>query len=97
MSFAEDDKRNLVGLPYSLSTPVLYYNKTMLSKYGVDPQTLSTWEGVSAAAKKIKEASGNYGLYIQEPGDTWAQQSLILSNGGSIEKKVKHLLLVQRV
>ena len=89
LSFAKDSKGNLVGLPYSLSTPILYYNKTMLNKYGVDPKSLTTWEGVSAAAKKIKSASGNYGLYIQEPGDTWAQQSLILSNGDKVEKNGK--------
>ncbi|KRL38117.1 ABC transporter substrate-binding protein [Liquorilactobacillus uvarum] len=58
LSFAKDSKNNLVGLPYSLSTPVLYYNKTMLDKYGINADNLSTWEGVRTAAKKIKEASG---------------------------------------
>ncbi|KRL98759.1 ABC transporter substrate-binding protein [Liquorilactobacillus satsumensis] len=89
LSFAKDSKNKLVGLPYSLSTPILYYNKTMLAKYGIDASSLSTWEGVSAAAKKIKAASGNYGLYIQEPADTWAQQALQLSNGAQIKKNGK--------
>ncbi|MDN2454189.1 ABC transporter substrate-binding protein [Lactobacillus sp. UCMA15818] len=89
LSFAKDSKGKLVGLPYSLSTPVLYYNKTMLDKYGIKASSLSTWEGVSAAAKKIKEASGNYGLYIQEPADTWAQQALQLSNGAKVKKNGK--------
>ncbi|WP_311408421.1 ABC transporter substrate-binding protein [Liquorilactobacillus uvarum] len=89
LSFAKDSKNNLVGLPYSLSTPVLYYNKTMLDKYGINADNLSTWEGVRTAAKKIKEASGNYGLYIQEPGDTWAQQAVLLSNGAQIKKDGK--------
>ncbi|EJE99841.1 ABC transporter substrate-binding protein [Liquorilactobacillus mali] len=89
LSFAKDSKGKLVGLPYSLSTPVLYYNKTMLDKYGIKASSLSTWEGVSAAAKKIKEASGNYGLYIQEPADTWAQQALQLSNGAKIKENGK--------
>ncbi|MEX0379928.1 ABC transporter substrate-binding protein [Leuconostoc sp. MS02] len=89
LAFAKDSKGNVVGLPYSLSTPILYYNKTMLNKYGIDEKSLDTWEGVSNAAKKIKQASGEFGLYMQEPGDTWAQQSLILSNGGVIEKNGK--------
>jgi ABC-type glycerol-3-phosphate transport system substrate-binding protein len=89
LSFAKDSNGKLVGLPYSLSTPILYYNKTMLDKYGIKASDLATWEGVSGAAKKIKAASGNYGLYIQEPGDTWAQQAVLLSNGAKIIQKGK--------
>lgn len=70
LSFAKDSKGNLVGLPYSLSTPVLFINKDILSKYNIDESSLTTWEGVKAASKTIHDQSGKYGLYIQEPGDT---------------------------
>ncbi|APU71450.1 ABC transporter substrate-binding protein [Companilactobacillus crustorum] len=89
LSFAKDSKGNLVGLPYSLSTPVLFINKDILSKYNIDESSLTTWEGVKAASKTIHDQSGKYGLYIQEPGDTWAQQAVMLSNGADIQKNGK--------
>lgn len=89
LDFAKDSKGNLVGLPYSLSTPVLFLNKDILSKYNISEDSLTTWEGVKEASKKIHDQSGKYGLYIQEPGDTWAQQALMLSNGAKIQKSGK--------
>lgn len=86
LSFAKDASKKLVGLPYSLSTPVLFINKDLLKQYNVDVKSLDTWEGVQKAAKSINEQSGKYGLYIQEPGDTWAQQAIMLSNGADIQK-----------
>lgn len=85
LSFAKNSKGKVVGLPYSLSTPILYTNDAMLQKYGIKKSSLNTWEGVQAAAKTIKQKSGNYGLYIQEPADTWAQQAMMLSNGAQIK------------
>lgn len=85
LSFAKNAKGKLVGLPYSLSTPILFTNDSMLAKYGIKKSSLSTWEGVQAAAKTIKQKSGNYGVYIQEPADTWAQQAMMLSNGAQIK------------
>ncbi|MCP0887836.1 ABC transporter substrate-binding protein [Ligilactobacillus sp. WILCCON 0076] len=89
LSFAKNSQGKLVGLPYSLSTPILYVNKTMLDKYQIKTSELATWQGVATAARKIKQQSGNYGLYIQQPADTWAQQALMLSNGAQIEKNGK--------
>ena len=89
LSFAKDSTGKLVGLPYSLSTPVLFINKDILSKYNIQEDSLSTWEGVKEASKKIHDQSGKYGLYIQEPADTWAQQGLMLSNGAKIQKDGK--------
>ncbi|WP_338214405.1 ABC transporter substrate-binding protein [Companilactobacillus muriivasis] len=86
LSFAKDSKGKLVGLPYSLSTPVLFINKDILSKYGIKEESLATWEGIKEASKKIHDQSGKYGLYIQEPGDTWAQQGIMLSHGADIQK-----------
>ncbi|WP_461212952.1 ABC transporter substrate-binding protein [Lacticaseibacillus sp. GG6-2] len=90
LNFAKNSKGNVVGLPYSLSTPIFYVNNTLLSKYGIKATDLTTWEAVQKAAAIIKaKATGEYGLYIQEPGDTWAQQALMLSNGASIVKHGK--------
>jgi len=42
------------GVPWGMDTKFFYYNKTMLTKAGVDAASLDTWEGVLAAAKAMK-------------------------------------------
>ncbi len=76
----------LEGMPYSVSDPVLYYNKELFERAGIK-QPPKTWEEVVRDAKLIKEKTGNYGIYIQEPADNWAQQALIESNGVKILTK----------
>src|SRR5256884_3686745 len=43
------------GVPWILDTKYFYYNTDLLTKGGVDPSTLSTWDGVLAAAKTLKD------------------------------------------
>lgn len=70
-----------VGIPYSLSTPVLYINTDLLAEAGIEKTEVETWEEVQKVAQKVKDKTGKYGLYIQEPSDFWAQQAIIESNG----------------
>ena len=70
-----------VGIPYSLSTPVLYINKDILKESGLDENGPKTWEDVKKFSDTIKEKTGKYGLYIQEPADNWATQAILESNG----------------
>lgn len=82
LSLAKNSKDEQVGLPYSLSTPVLYINKDLLKEAGVDENGPKTWQEVRDFAKTIKEKTGKYGLYVQEPADFWGQQAILESNGG---------------
>jgi multiple sugar transport system substrate-binding protein/sn-glycerol 3-phosphate transport system substrate-binding protein len=77
-----------VGIPYSISTPVLYINQDLLSSAGLSPGGPKTWEEVIAFAKTIKDKTGKYGFYMQEPADNWATQALIESNGARMMTKV---------
>ncbi|GIP36662.1 ABC transporter substrate-binding protein [Paenibacillus sp. J2TS4] len=78
------DDGTLVGLSYGLSNPVLYYNADLFKEVGWDPdKPPATWEEVIELSKKIRDQTGNYGLYIQEPPDNWAQYALVKSNGGN--------------
>jgi len=43
------------GVPWILDTKYLFSNTEHLQKAGVDPNSLSTWDGVLAAAKAIKD------------------------------------------
>src|SRR5699024_2281220 len=72
-----------VGIPYSLSNPILYINKDMLQEAGLDSEGPETWEEVREYSEAINEATGNYGVYIQEPADSWGQQAMVESNGAS--------------
>ncbi|MFT8318626.1 MAG: ABC transporter substrate-binding protein [Sporolactobacillus sp.] len=78
-----------IGIPYSLSTPVLYLNKDMLKQAGLSQNGPSSWQELQKFAETLKKKTGNYGLYVQEPADTWAQQALMLSNGAKIITKGK--------
>lgn len=78
-----------VGLPYSLSVPVVYINTEIFEQVGIDPEDLTSWEKVREAAKKIKELTGKPGVYITEATDNWNIQSMIESNGSQILKDGK--------
>ena len=71
-------------MPYSLSTPVLFYNADLLKQAGLPEDGPATWEEVISFSKQIKEQTGNYGFYTREGPDSWTQQALIESNGGKM-------------
>lgn len=81
LALAEGNDGSQVGLPYSLSTPILYLNMDILNEAGVNPDDLTSWEAVREAAKTISDNTDNYGLYIAEAADTWNVQHMIESNG----------------
>ena len=55
LSLAKTDDGKLIGLPYSVSVPVLYYNPEIFKQAGLDPsQPPHTWQEVVQAAKAIK-------------------------------------------
>ena len=87
LNLAVNSKGDQVGIPYSLSNPVLYINKDLLKEAGVSEDGPATWEEVAQFAKAVKEKTGKYGFYMQEPADFWAQQALIESNGVSMLTK----------
>lgn len=74
-----------VGLPFSISAPILYYNPELFTAAGLDPSNgPKTWQEVKEDAKIIHEKTGNYGFYMQEYQDNWATQGLLTSNGAEI-------------
>lgn len=71
----------LYGIPYLRSTPVLYYNKTLFKKAGLDPEKgPATWAELKETSKKL-QAIGVSGFgFISDP---WPLEALISQNGGS--------------
>jgi multiple sugar transport system substrate-binding protein/sn-glycerol 3-phosphate transport system substrate-binding protein len=83
MQLSEKDGK-YVGIPYSLSNPVLYLNKDLLREVGLNEDGPTTWTELKDFAKKIKDETGKYGFYLQEPADSWATQALLESNGANV-------------
>lgn len=75
--YSVDDK--LVAVPMNMSTPLLFVNKGLLSKAGVDTASLKTLSGLSDAAKKITTATGVPG--IAEAFDDWWFEQLTATSG----------------
>lgn len=88
MQLSEKDG-SYIGIPYSISNPVLYLNKELLKEAGLDENGPKTWEELQKFSKTIKDKTGKYGFYLQEPADNWATQALLESNGASLIKDGK--------
>ena len=80
----------LYGLPFAVSTPVLYVNADLLAKAGADAAALpKTWPELVALGKDVEAKTGNgtTGLYYQwEQTGNWLFQSLVTSKGGRMLK-----------
>ena len=88
-------KDKQVGIGFSLSTPIIYFNADLVRKAGVNPEQFpTTWDGVFEVARKSKAANaGTYSIHLDwEITGNWMWQALVFSNGGTMltpdEKKV---------
>lgn len=63
----------IYGLPESVRPNVLFYNKDIFDKYGIDPATMSTFDGYIEAGRQLKEKSNGevYLSYISPSSKTW--------------------------
>jgi sn-glycerol 3-phosphate transport system substrate-binding protein len=68
----------LLSMPFNSSTPVLYWNKEMFKKAGLDPETPpKTWKEVGDAAAKLVASGAKCGL--TSAWQTW----ILLENYGA--------------
>jgi multiple sugar transport system substrate-binding protein len=83
-------KGKLYGLPFAVSTPVLYVNADLVKKAGLDPAALpKTWPELVAAGQKIQASAGAgvTGFYYQwDQTGNWLLQSLVTSRAGHMLK-----------
>jgi len=84
-----------LGIGFSLSTPIIYFNEDLVTKAGGNAGAFpATWDGIFELARKIK-ATGGPSQGFQFDWDitgNWMWQALVFSNGGTMltpdEKKV---------
>jgi sn-glycerol 3-phosphate transport system substrate-binding protein len=71
------------AVPFNRSTPVLYYNKDMLVKAGLDPAGPKTWDELRSFSQTIsKKIPGVIGCEI--PVDIWFFEAGMFQQGGSV-------------
>lgn len=77
----------LYGMPFALSTPILYVNADLVKKAGGNPDALpATWPELLALAEKIKNpAEGVSGAFVvwQTTGN-YLWQELLFTHGGKL-------------
>ena len=57
VGYYTDTNGNMLSLPFNSSTPIVYYNKTVFEKAGLDPDTPpKTWAELEDFSKKIMES-----------------------------------------
>ncbi|MDQ1899866.1 sn-glycerol-3-phosphate ABC transporter substrate-binding protein UgpB [Paracoccus sp. WLY502] len=57
VGYYTDTGGNMLSLPFNSSTPIVYYNKSVFEKAGLDPNTPpKTWAELEEFSKKIKES-----------------------------------------
>jgi multiple sugar transport system substrate-binding protein len=83
------------GIPFAVSTPVIYVNLELLKQAEIDINDFpKTWDGIVALGKRLNDpAKGVIGFYFQwDITGNWMFQSLVFANGGRMtdedEKKV---------
>ena len=77
------DGDTVFALPAYGTTQVMYYNRAVFEKAGVDAESIKTWQDLAETSKKIKEEG--IATYGWEP--MWNEDNLIdfaLSNGGQL-------------
>lgn len=72
----------LLGCPYGLSIPIVYYNLDLLEAAGCSTTEFpETWQEIRETAKKIVDATGKTGFYIQIVGDTYSIMPMFYQAG----------------
>lgn len=80
-SYYSDSKGALMALPFNVSTPVLFYNRAVFEKAGVDmSKGLKTWYDVQTALIRAQAAGSHCGMTVTWPAWTLLENTLIWHN-----------------
>jgi arabinosaccharide transport system substrate-binding protein len=80
------------GVDYHLGALVMYYNKELMDKAGVDIDSIKTWDDYRAAGKQVMEKTGAV-MATVETTDKWTVLPVMLENGGGTYDKDGNLIL----
>lgn len=77
-----------VGLPYAVSSPVMFLNVDLLREAGLPEEGPTTWAEVREWSRQILDETGRFGVYIAQSSDSWAERALMASHGAQIISEV---------
>ena len=85
-------KGRLYGIPWLAGTRILFYNRELFAKAGLNPdRPPATWKELRAAAKAVDELGPNIygiGLHVGEPYSPWQEfLPFAWGNGGEVLDK----------
>lgn len=74
------------GLPFAMSTPVVYYNADLVTQVGGNPDRIpADWNDFIALSGKIVAlGNGTAGMYYELGVDDWTTQNLVRNFGGQM-------------
>jgi len=74
------------GVPYTFSTPTLFYNASLFTAAGLDPaKPPITWAEAKQMALQLKDKTGKAGIVVDCLGQfDWCWQGIVRSNGGRV-------------
>lgn len=84
----------LMAMPFNISAPVLYYNKTILAKVGYgDDQMPTTWDELEVLAEKLKTAGFNCTYTTAYPGWILLESYVALHGLATVDPDSKQIKL----
>lgn len=73
---------NYYGVPTHLGATVMYYNKEIMDKAGVEIDSIKTWDDYAEAGKKVLEETG-VPMTTVETDEHWSYWPLVSQSGSS--------------
>lgn len=78
----------IASLPFNNSTPVLFFNKDILTKAGLEPKGPDTWDELVEMARHLRDWGTSERIRNFTPinmrNEDWMMKGFILQNGGSL-------------
>lgn len=74
------------GIDYHVGAEVIYYNKEILDKAGVNPDNIKTWDDYEKAALQVLEKTGKP-MTTLETQDQWTYWPLVVQHGSDFLDK----------
>jgi multiple sugar transport system substrate-binding protein len=80
-----DYKGRTYLMPFAHGLALLYYNKDLMKKAGLDPEVPPRkWSDLVAAAKTVQDKTGKFGLFAFGSDSDWNTQTLLIAGGADI-------------
>lgn len=87
LTLGQSDEGEQYGMPFAVSTPVVFYNADHFAEVGLDPENPpKTWDELREAAAKLT-VNDRFGIYFDyQITGNWLYQAMVETAGGKMMK-----------